>query len=311
MQKNKLQKTLLNTKSIKGLQSYCKNLRDFNLERVVKAKLKAINYFFAENGLDACVLGLSGGADSTLVLKLLLEASNQPGSPIRVVLGCFMPIYSPGITDQDKAEDFVKELNLTCQYGNKYPAYEYQKLDLSAASMAYRQVIGTRTNWHIGQIDSIVRTPALYGMAAKLQTHDFNSIVVGTTNRDEGAYIGFYGKQSDGAVDLQPIADLHKSEVYAMLEYLDAPESIISRTPQGDVHDSRVDEEMFGAPYWFLEMYQILMENKLTHLLSNIDDCQDIDTWVKNIEEQHKKNEHKYKVGTTAHYIDVMKRTLD
>jgi len=304
-------KKLYKIKSIYDLNKACKKLRNFDLATVTESKINLINQFFEENNLDSCVLGLSGGADSTLVLKLLLEASIRPYSPIKIVYGCFMPIYSPGITGQDEAEDFVKELNLTCYYNNKYHTYKYQKIDLSEVSMAYRQVIGTRTNWHIGQIDSIIRTPALYGMAAKLQTHDFKSIVVGTTNRDEGAYIGFYGKQSDGAVDLQPIADLHKSEVYAMLEYLDAPESIICRTPQGDVHDSKVDEEMFGAPYWFLEMYQVLIENKLTHLLSNIDDCQDIDTWVKNIEEQHKKNEHKYKVGTTAHYIDVMKRTLD
>lgn len=304
-------KNKLEINKIDQLISFTKILRNFDVNRVAQAKIKAINYFFAENELDSCVLGLSGGADSTLVLKLLLEASNVPGSPIKNVVGCFMPIYSPGITDQDKAETYIKELNLTCKYGNKYPAYSYEKLDLSAASMAYRQVIGTRTNWHIGQIDSIVRTPALYGMAAKLQTHDFRSIVVGTTNRDEGAYIGFYGKQSDGAVDLQPIADLHKSEVYALLKYFDAPESIIARKPQGDVHDGRVDEEMFGAPYWFLELYQILIENNLTHLISRITDCKDINTWAMNIEVQHEKNAHKYKVGTTAHYIDVMKRLLN
>lgn len=297
--------------TIDGLKQMCKDLRGFNLKEVVEKKLKAINDFFKENELDSCVLGLSGGADSTLALLLLLEASNIHGSPIKLVQGCFMPIYSPGITSQDEAEAFVKELNLICQYNNKYHAYKYEKLDLSAASMAYRQVIGTRTNWHIGQIDSIVRTPALYGMAAKLQTHDFNSIVVGTTNRDEGAYIGFYGKQSDGAVDLQPIADLHKSEVYAMLEYFNAPESIIDRTPQGDVHDGRVDEEMFGAPYWFLELYQILIENNATYLISRVQDCPEIEQWVMNIEVQHQKNAHKYKVGTTAHYIDVMPRLLN
>lgn len=300
-----------NIQTIQGLKEFCKDLRGFNLHYVATKKIEAINSFFKENNLDSCVLGLSGGADSTLALLLLLEASNVPESPIKLVQGCFMPIYSPGITGQDKAEVYVKELNLVCQYNDKYQAYKYTKLDLSAASMAYRQVIGTRTNWHIGQIDSIVRTPALYGMAAKLQTHDLNSIVVGTTNRDEGAYIGFYGKQSDGAVDLQPIADLHKSEVYALLEYFNAPESIISRPPEGDVHDGKIDEEMFGAPYWFLELYQILIENNATYLISKVTDCPEITQWVMNIEVQHKKNEHKYKVGTTAHYIDVMPRLLN
>jgi NAD+ synthase (glutamine-hydrolysing) len=48
----------------------------------------------------------------------------------------------------------------------------------------------------------VIRTPALYGAAALLQTHGYRSVVVGTTNRDEGSYLGFFGKASGGMVDL-------------------------------------------------------------------------------------------------------------
>ena len=54
----------------------------------------------------------------------------------------------------------------------------------------------------------------------------------GTTNRDEGAYLGFFGKASDGMVDLQPISDLHKSEVRALATRLGVPAEIVEAAPR-------------------------------------------------------------------------------
>lgn len=296
------------------LLKYTKALRNFNVTDVYNKKLDAINDFFREEKLDSAVVGLSGGLDSSLVLMLLLHASAKKDSPIKVINGCFMPIYSPGITGQDTARMYVDHLN---SQANKYTCYKYSKLDLSPASMAYRQVVGTTTNWHIGQIDSIVRTPALYGMAAKLQTHDFKSIVVGTTNRDEGAYIGFFGKASDGMVDLQPIADLHKSEVKALASLCNVPDEIINRPPMGDVWDAKVDEEMFGATYEILEMFQILLENDQLEVINNIEDKPELIKSCLNIIAQHKKNAHKYYKNNNylisygyGKYLDVMQRNI-
>src|SRR5690606_27646773 len=119
-----------------------------------------------------------------------------------------------------------------------------------------------QNNWDEGQLASIVRTPCLYYNAAILQSQGFKSIVVGTTNRDEGSYIGFFGKASDAMVDLQPIADIHKSEVYEVAKLLNIPQEIIDAKPRGDVYDGRCDEEMIGAPYWFLEMYLLMKQYK-------------------------------------------------
>lgn len=303
----KCSKNIPRIKTINELKQLCYDLRNFDANSVLTSKLNKINEFFTSENLDSVVVGLSGGIDSSVVFKLLLEASNITNSPIKQVLGVFMPIYSPGTTGQDIAEKCVNNLLNSCKH---YSAMKYKKLDLSHASMSYRQVIGTTTNWHIGQIDSIVRTPALYGLAAKLQNVGYKSIVCGTTNRDEGAYIGFYGKASDGMNDLQPIADLHKSEVEQIAELLLLPYQIILRPPTGDVHDGKTDEDMIGCPYWFLEIYQILIENDATYLISYIKDCEDILKWCTNIEILHNKNKHKYKVGSPSRYIDVMKRDL-
>lgn len=294
------------------LIEFTKKLRGFDARKVYDQKLKKINEFFKQEGLDSCVLGLSGGIDSSLVFKLLLDASEQPESPLKRVLGCFMPIYSNGITGQNNALMHINELlDVVCI---SYKAFSYCKKDLTEASKAYGYAMNVHnaknSKWLQGQIDSIVRTPALYGMAAKMQTEEFKSIVVGTTNRDEGAYIGFFGKASDGMVDLQPIADLHKSEVYAISELCGIPKSIIERKPMGDVHDAKTDEEMIGAPYWFLEAYTNLLEFDMHDRIKDLYQNEEFKIYIDNIEKIHKHNAHKYKVGSPARYIDVIERFI-
>jgi NAD+ synthase len=66
--------------------------------------------------------------------------------------------------------------------------------------------------------------------------------------------VGFFTKYGDGGVDLSPIADLMKSDVYALGEYLEIPESIQNAAPtDGLFGDSRTDEEQIGASYDELE----------------------------------------------------------
>lgn len=289
------------------LITYCKNLRDFNSTIVLSKKVKAINQFFEEEGLDTAVVGLSGGIDSSVVYYLLLYAANVYGSPIKRVVGAFMSIKTDGITGQDDAEKYFLELV------DDVPEYILQNrvdfpisIDLTKTAEAYFKALLPSNDWVRGQIGSIVRTPALYGLAAKQQYYGYKSIVVGTTNRDEGAYIGFFGKASDGMVDLQPIADLHKSEVYELAKLLNVPNSIINRIPKGDVWDNKNDEEMIGASYDVLEMYLTLLDNNATYLISYVKDCSDLNKWILNIEIQRQKNLHKYKVGPPARYVDVM-----
>jgi len=138
------------------------------------------------------------------------------------------------------------------------------------------------------------------------------SIVSGTTNRDEGAYLGFYGKGSDGMVDLQPIADIHKSEVFKTSKLFNIPNEVIEAVPSGDVWDGRNDEQMIGAPYQFIEAYLIMLEKNRLDLLDELEigDKEKAKLWISNIEKIHKTNLHKYKVGLPARFIDVMPRCV-
>jgi NAD+ synthase len=87
--------------------------------------------------------------------------------------------------------------------------------------------------------------------------------VAGTGNKVEDFGVGFFTKYGDGGVDLSPIADLMKSDVYALGEYLEIPESIQNAAPtDGLFGDSRTDEEQIGASYDELEWAMLEAEKK-------------------------------------------------
>lgn len=94
-----------------------------------------------------------------------------------------------------------------------------------------------------------LRMTTLYYFAAQQ-----NHLVLGTGNKVEDFGIGFFTKYGDGGVDVSPIADLNKSEVYALGRELGIIEDILTAPPtDGLWHDDRTDEDQIGASYPELE----------------------------------------------------------
>ena len=92
---------------------------------------------------------------------------------------------------------------------------------------------------------------ALYNFAG---IEAINGIVVGTGNKVEDFGVGFYTKYGDGGVDISPIADLYKSEVYALADALGIIQEIQDAAPTDGLWlDGRTDEEQIGATYEELE----------------------------------------------------------
>ncbi|EMY76964.1 NAD+ synthetase [Leptospira weilii serovar Ranarum str. ICFT] len=292
------------------IRKFLDHARGFDLEFYLKKKIERINEFFDTEHLDSCVIGLSGGIDSSLVLGLLNLASKEPCSPIKKIRGITLPIFNIGATGQREA---LRKFELL----KSYPSLQNEKIeflekDLTQVQESYlRLEEGHYSPFAAGQLLSIIRIPFLYFHAALLQDQNYRSIVVGTTNRDEGAYLGFYGKASDGMVDLQPIADLHKNEIFEIAKSIKIPEEIICAEPTGDVFDGRTDQEMIGANYEDIRFFILLKDfgldfRKMIQLLSS-----DTIRSFENIEALHKKNLHKYKVGLPSRFVDVMKRVVE
>lgn len=283
--------------------------KNFNAKDYVEKKAKVINEYMSKFNLKACVVAISGGIDSAVVLGIINYAFKKKNSPIKKVIPLLLPITkSTGVTNQEDATIRGKEL---C---DKLGLKSYV-VDLSRINTTIREdletVLGIKgEDWAIGQLGPYSRTPILYYTTSLLSQEGMNAIICGTTNKDEGTYLGYIGKASDGMVDVQIISDIHKSEVYKVGEYLDIPKSIMEVTPSGDMYDNRSDETVFGAPYDFVELYLNYLnydENKKRELLNFLDkdSKEQFNFYAKNLENLHKYNLHKYMGCSPAIHFDL------
>ncbi len=282
-----------------GLLARLRASRGFDPDEVLDAKLSRLTRWFAENDLDAAVVGVSGGVDSALTLAILRMAMGREASPLRRVVALLMPVEGRGATRQAEATErgrlVARALGVEAWEAPLTGA-------LASAITSLERASGLRFDaWSEGQCLSVMRTPALYGAAALLRAHGHRAVVAGTTNRDEGAYLGFFGKASDGTVDLQLISDLHKSEVRELARRLGVPRQIVDATPSGDVFDGRSDEEMIGASYDEVEAVLRLRELGRDPSLAG-------ERAAAAVERHHALNRHKYRVGSPAVHLDVMPR---
>lgn len=274
--------------------------RNFDVDRVLDAKVALLNGYFARCGLTAAVVGVSGGVDSAVTLGLLQRARAAPGAPIRRLIAACMPMFTDGATSQAEATGRGREVAA-------WAGAELRAIDLTAAHIAMRAALGHLSPWASGQLVSTLRTPALYALTSALTDAGERGVVVGTTNRDEGAYLGFFGKASDGMVDVQPISDLHKSEVYALARALGVPPAVLAAPPSGDVFDGRVDEQMIGAPY---DAVELVLGLQRPDPRWSADALTQYEGWYQAIEALHTHNAHKYRVGSPAVHLDVLERAV-
>ena len=186
------------------------------------------------------VLGISGGIDSAVVAFLAAKALGK-----EKVIGVLLPCESSenSLTDAQKV---VGALGIT--------AY---KVDLTNKYKGFKDMFRDETKTFVNaNIKSRLRMVTLYAFA-----NQNNMLVIGTTNKTE-ALTGYYTKFGDGGVDIEPIADYYKTEVYKMAEILGVPESIINKAPTADLGITSTDEEEFskiiGEPITYEEIDMIL-----------------------------------------------------
>jgi NAD+ synthase (glutamine-hydrolysing) len=306
-----------------GFRSHLRMMRynrGFSPEKYLRLKIQAINNFFSTHDLDSAVIDITDGVDSALVLAMLVEASSSPDSPIKKIVALSLPVYCTSTVDQQKLIENSRSVMATYQRDNSVYTHETKKwLDTHPDLLAYREYDLTTPfieyTKHADieggtagreKLANMVRTPMLYYIVSGLAETGHQSIVVGSMNRDEGSYVGFFAKAADAMVDLQPIADIHKSEVKRMAELLEIPKDVW--------YDDGRTESIIGAPYWFLEMYILVRETREFYLLRNAklkpEEREASDKFTQNIEDIHNRNAHKYEVGLPSHFIDVIPRKV-
>jgi len=183
------------------------------------------------------VVGVSGGIDSAVASTL----SAETGLPT-YVLG--MPIH------QKEEQEDLSDAHLDW-LEQKYPNVTRLKYDLSETFDTFVSAIdGYNDNkLALANTRSRLRMVTLYQVAGSV-----SGIVVGTGNKVEDYGVGFYTKYGDGGVDIAPIADLYKTEVWELGKHLGVDERIVAASPtDGLWDDGRTDEDQIGCSYGALE----------------------------------------------------------
>lgn len=193
--------------------------------------------YVEKSGLDGFVVGVSGGIDSALTSTLCART----GKPVTAVT---MPIYQApnqlSLADQHLAWLDTHFDNVSTRTIELTPVFESIEAHFPKDTQDALTLANTRSR---------LRMMALYACAGSSKR-----LVAGTGNKVEDFGVGFYTKYGDGGVDLSPIADLMKSEVYSLANALGVIEGIQNAAPtDGLFDDGRTDEGQLGASYDELE----------------------------------------------------------
>jgi NAD+ synthase len=203
------------------------------------------------SGARGLVVGLSGGIDSAVVLRLCQMAA--PGQ----VVGVIMPCHSDP-QDEADARLVADHYGIPAIRVDLAPAYDRLLGDLRSAAAqlpAEQRPIDTadavdpKARMPGANVKPRLRMASLYYVANSL-----NYLVAGTGNRSE-LMIGYFTKYGDGGVDLLPLGKLLKSEVRAMARELGVPEPIIEKAPSAGLWLGQTDESEMGFSYADLENY--------------------------------------------------------
>jgi len=209
-----------------------------NVEKRAKIIIDWINNYCDKTSFKpkSLVVGISGGIDSSVVSTLCALTKRKT-----IVLS--MPI-----------KQIKSQHDLSIEHGkwisNKYENVEHKILELENLFLNFEKTLNEFSNEHgFANSRARLRMTTLYQVAAAN-----SGIVVGTGNKVEDFGVGFYTKYGDGGVDISPIADCNKSEVWELGKFLGINKKIIEAEPtDGLWNDGRNDTDQLGMSYAELE----------------------------------------------------------
>ena len=219
-------------------------------EKVVDHIVNWLKEYATAANMDGFIVGISGGIDSAVTSALCAKTGMR-------TLCLEMPIHQAP-TQVNRAQHHIAFLK------NHFANVTNLVVDLTPVFEQFREVVpfeGENQNLELSLANTRarLRMSTLYYFAG---LHKY--LVAGTGNKVEDFGVGFYTKYGDGGVDLSPIADLMKSEVYEIGRFLNISEEILNAAPtDGLFGDDRSDEDQIGASYdeleWAMEMDRLGM----------------------------------------------------
>ena len=209
-----------------------------NNEKVSKHIVDWLDSYIEKSGAKGFIVGISGGVDSALTSTLCAKTGKK-------TLIMTMPIRQTS-AEYDRAIEHINDLK------HKFPNVESLDIDLTNIFESIESTFPKDTvenTLAMANTRSRLRMLTLYGIG-----QSNGCLVVGTGNKIEDFGVGFFTKYGDGGVDLSPIADLTKTQVWDLAKYNNVVESIVTAKPtDGLWDDGKSDEDIIGATYPELE----------------------------------------------------------
>jgi len=212
-------------------ETVCRQIGDFVIDTVV------------QNRSSGCVVGLSGGVDSSTTAALIQTAfarHHQDRQTNFELVGYILPSGINKMEDAEDARILAEKLGIRCEM------YTIEKL-VEAFQTTNPEAF--KVNYHRGNLISRVRANVLSTKAATE-----HKILAGTGNRDEDFGIGYYTLFGDGAVHISPIAGLSKRLVREMAAFLGVDEAIVHRVPTAGLEPGQSDFKDLGYDYDVVEL---------------------------------------------------------
>jgi NAD+ synthase len=249
-----------------------------NAQKVTDYIVKWLTDYANRAGVKGYVVGVSGGIDSAVTSTLCAMTGLE-------LLCVEMPIHQHR-DHVSRAQEHIAQLKSRFNMVSELRSDLTPVFDTFVAQMPViddsDQVALT-----LGNTRARLRMTTLYYHGGV-----YGLLVAGTGNKVEDFGVGFYTKYGDGGVDVSPIADLLKSQVYKIGEHLQVPASIMKAAPSDGLYGAeRTDEDQIGASYDELEwaMQQVAQGKNATDFNGRERDV--IDIYISfNKRNQHKMN---------------------
>lgn len=203
------------------------------MDKIYTTLVEGTKAYFQKAGFKKGVLGVSGGLDSAVVLKLAVDALG--GENV-----CAVVMPESGVTNSENTKHAIGLAEFFGAESFKVPINNYL--------VDYLTVPWKQQDIALANTKARVRANLLYNYA-----NSNRALVFGTSNKSE-LMLGYGTKHGDLAADLLPIATLFKTEVVELAEFLQLPQEIIEKTPTAELWPGQTDEEELGAPYKELDM---------------------------------------------------------
>lgn len=210
----------------------------YNMQKEIDHVVEWLQDQVKNSGTKGILVGLSGGIDSSVVAFLIKKAF--PETSMGVILPC-----KSNDKDKSDAEAVAKAANLD------YKEIELTQVHEIMLKNIDDQLADQKGNHRLtdANLRARLRMTALYGIG-----NGMGYLVAGTDNAAE-LLTGYFTKYGDGGVDILPLANLTKRQVFQWAEYLGVPQSVIDRKPSAGLWEGQTDESEMGTSYNMIDDY--------------------------------------------------------